>query len=149
MSCRADYTADEWRAIRQAPTYASQIISTAEHGGAFWEMLSLERAFENAHAGSRDSQLLADIVADRPHVGRLRVRRSDQTRDHVVKRLRAAVAIIERKGDPDDVSAYARFALAVAETVAYAYPAGGQPASPAEEAVLTGIAEGLGLERRG
>jgi hypothetical protein len=38
--------------------------------------------------------------------------------------------------------------LAVAETVARAYPTSGQPASPAEEEVLVGIAEGLGLERR-
>jgi hypothetical protein len=147
VSCRADYTADEWRAIRHAPTYAGQIISTAEHGGAFWAMLSLERAFQDAHAEAVDSQLLADIVADRPHVGRLRVRSTDQARAHAVKRLRTAVSIIRRKGDPAEARAYARFALDVAETVASAYPAARQPTSPAEESVLTGIAEGLGLER--
>jgi hypothetical protein len=148
VSCRADYTADEWRAIRHAPTYAGQIISTAEHGSAFWAMLSLERAFQDAHAEAVDSQLLADIVADRPHVGRLRVRSTDQARAHAVKRLRTAVSIIRRKGDPAEARAYARFALDVAETVASAYPAARQPTSPAEESVLTGIAEGLGLERR-
>jgi hypothetical protein len=148
VSCRADYTADEWRAIRQAPTYAGQIISIAEHGGAFWAMLSLERAFQDAHAEARDSQLLADIVADRPHVGRLRVRSTDEARAHAVKRLRAAVAIVTKKGDPAEARKYARFALDVAETVASAYPAAGQPTSPAEESVLTGIADGLGLERR-
>jgi hypothetical protein len=66
-----------------------------------------------------------------------------------VRRLRAAVGIIERKGDAADAHACARFALAVAETVASGHPAAAQPASPAEESVLTGIAEGLGLERRG
>jgi hypothetical protein len=148
VSCRADYTAGEWRALRHAPTYAGQIISTSEHGRAFWETLSLARAFEDARAEAPNSELVDDIVADRPHVGRLGVRSSDDARDHVVKRLRAAVAIVEKKGDAHDAHAYARFALAVAETVARAYPASGQPASPAEEEVLVGIAEGLGLERR-
>jgi hypothetical protein len=148
VSRRADYTAGEWRALRHAPTYAGQIISTAEPGRAFWETLSLARAFEDARAEAPRSELLDDIVADRPHVGRLRVRSSDDAREHAVKRLRAAVAIVEKKGDVYDARAYARFALEVAETVARAYPVCGQPASPAEEEVLGGIAEGLGLERR-
>jgi hypothetical protein len=147
MSCRADYTAGEWRAIRHAPTYAGQIISTAEHGRAFWETLSLARAFDDARAEAPSSELLDDIVADRPHVGRLRVRSSEDARDHAVKRLRAAVAIVERKGDAADARAYRRFALHVAETVARAYPAFGRRPSPAEENVLAGIAEGLGIER--
>jgi hypothetical protein len=150
VSCRADYTAGEWRALRHAPTYAGQIISTAEHGRAFWQTLSLSlaRAFEDARAEAPHSELVDDIVADRPHVGRLRVRSSDDARDHAVKRLRAAVAIVEKKGDARDAGAYARFALEVAETVARAYPASGLPASPAEEEVLAGIAQGLGLRRR-
>jgi hypothetical protein len=148
VSCRADYTAGEWRAIRHAPTYAGQIISTTEHGRAFWETLSLARAFENARAEAPSSELLDDIVADRPHVGRLRVRSSDDARDHAVKRLRAAIAIIEKKGDAADARAYRRFALHVAETVARAYPALGHRPSPAEEDVLSGIAEGLGIEPR-
>lgn len=148
VSCRADYTAGEWRALRHAPTYAGQIISTSEHGRAFWETLSLARAFEDARAEAPNSELVDDIVADRPPIGRLGVRSSDDARDHAVKRLRAAVAIVEKKGDAHDAHAYARFALAVAETVARAYPVSGQPASPAEEEVLVGIAEGLGLERR-
>ena len=147
VSCRADYTAGEWRAIRHAPTYAGQIISTAEHGRAFWETLSLARAFENARAEAPHSELLDDIVADRPHIGRLRVRSSNDAREHAVKRLRAAVAIVEKKGNAADARAYRRFALHVAETVARTYPASGQPPSPAEEHVLAGIAEGLGLER--
>jgi hypothetical protein len=148
VSCRADYTAGEWRALRHAPTYAGQIISTAEQGRAFWETLSLAQAFENARAEAPPSELVDDIVADRPHVARLRVRSWDDARDHAVRRLRAAVAIVERKGSAQDARAYARFALAVAETVARAYPASGQRASPAEEEVLVGIAEGLGLQRR-
>lgn len=135
----------EWQLLCQAPTYAGLIVATAEHGGFFWEALSIARTFAEVRARHGENRLLDEIVAERPLVERTSLHSVDELCAHGLARIRAAIKLLEQKARPTDVDAFARFVLDIAEHVADAYPQRGRKVSDAENAALADVRAAVGL----
>jgi hypothetical protein len=61
-------------------------------------------------------------------------------------RLHEAAAAIQAKGTPEDLAAYQRFVLDLAQRVAAAHKEHGEPVSPSEQEAVDTIAATLGAQ---
>jgi hypothetical protein len=68
-------------------------------------------------------------------------------KEHGLQHLRDAVAVLERKATPEEVEAYKRFVLSLADKVANAHREGEEAVSDAERAAIEEIAAALGAPR--
>ena len=145
MTTKADFTEEEWDTVLEGPPSAGLIVSTAERGGTFREAFSIAKAYAEARNQHGESELLDEIVAAKPEVDRARYGSIEELKEHHLGRLREAVALLEQKASPDEVSDYKGFVVAVAERVAGAKTEeGDQPATEKERAAVTEIAEAIG-----
>src|SRR4051794_20386099 len=121
MTGKADFTEEEWDLLLEGPPGAGLVVLTAQRGGTFRETYAMAKAYAEARKEHGASQLLDEIVAAKPEHDRTRHGSVEELKQHVVQRLRDAVALLERKATPDEVEDYKRFVLAVAEKVAAAH----------------------------
>ena len=75
MTGSADFTAEEWDAVLEGPTSAGMIVATAERGGTFREAFAMGKAFTEARKEHGDSELLDEIVSDKPEMDRTKAAR--------------------------------------------------------------------------
>ena len=136
---RSTFSSAEWELLCLAPTYAGLIVAAAQRGGFFWEALSIAKTFAEVRAHQGANPLLDDICAERPLVEHTRFRSDEELRRHGFGHIRAAIELLERKAEPTDVDAYARFLTEIAEHVARAYPETAQPVSAAEEDAIAAV----------
>ena len=144
MTGQADFSAEEWELILEAPPAAGVIVVTAESGGTFRETFSIAKAYAEARQQHGASQLLDEIVSTKPKVDRSRHGSFEELKEHGLQTLRDAVAVLERKATPEEVDDYRRFVLTLTERVAAAHKEGGQQVSDAERAAIDEIASALG-----
>ena len=145
MTAKTDFRADEWELIARGPATAGLIAVTAQRGGTFRETLALTRAYVDARRAHGQSELLDEIVSAKPQLDRTRYDSPEDLRTHGLQHLRDAVALVEQKATPEELDAYKRFTLDLAEKVASAHREDGDEAvSPSERAALDQIAEALG-----
>jgi hypothetical protein len=67
MTGSADFTPEEWEVVREGPTSAGMIVSTAQRGGSFREAFAMAKAYTEAR---KDSALLDELVSSKPEVDR-------------------------------------------------------------------------------
>ena len=144
MTGKADFTAEEWELILEAPPSAGLIVMTADRGGTFRESFSLAKAYTEARQHHGDSELLDEIVSTKPKVDRGGAHTPEELKALGLQHLRDAVAVLERKATPEELEDYRRFVLTVAERVASAHREGDQQVSDAERAAIEEIAAALG-----
>jgi hypothetical protein len=144
MTGQADFSAEEWELVLEAPPAAGLIVVTADSGGTFRETFSMAKAYAEARQQHGASQLLDEIVSTKPKVDRSRHGSFEELKDHGLQKLRDAVAVLERKAAPEEVDDYRRFVLTLTERVAAAHKEGGQQVSDAERAAIDEIASALG-----
>jgi hypothetical protein len=148
MTGKADFTADEWEVIAEGPTTAGLIVSTAERGGTFREALAMAKAYTETRQEHGASQLLDEIVSARPEVDRAGARSPEQLREQGLARIREAVAILERKAEPEELEDYRGFVVSLANRVASAKEerGGGEGEDPEEAAIaeITAALSGAG-----
>jgi hypothetical protein len=142
MTARADFTEEEWNTVREGPAAAGMIVLTAQGGGSFRETWALAKSYAEAKQKPGSSQLLDEIVSERPDVERHRS--AEEQEQHALAGLGEAVGVLEQKATPDEVEAYRAFVLEVARRVAKAHEEEGEPVSPAEEAAIEKVASSLG-----
>ncbi|HET7855913.1 MAG TPA: hypothetical protein VFL41_05600 [Gaiellaceae bacterium] len=118
------------------------IVLTAEGGGTFRETWALARAYAEARKQHGESQLLDELVSEKPAAERYES--SEELEQRGLAALREAVALLEQKATPDEVEGYRRFVVAVATRVAEAHEEDGRPVSDAERAAIERIAESVG-----
>lgn len=128
----------------EGPPSAGLIVSTAQHGGTFRESFSIVKAYAEARKQHGESELLDEIVSAKPKVDRGSRGSVEELKAHHLKRLRDAVALVESKATPDELEAYKRFVIDLAERVASAKEEGDEPVSEAERAAIEEIAATLG-----
>ena len=146
MTTKADFNADEWERVAQAPALAGLMVIFADRGGTIRESIALGKAYAEARRDG-GSELIEDVVASPPHVDpEVHRIRSDQ----LPERIREAVRIVEQKATPEEVEEYRQFILRVADVVAHAHKEGGvlgiggKEVSEQERAVLDQLASTLG-----
>ena len=144
MTGSADFTPEEWDAIREGPTSAGVIVSSAQRGGSFREAFAMAKAYAEARQDHGDSALLDELVSSKPEVDRTKAHSPEELRQHGLQRIREAVALLEAKATPEEVEDYRRFVVSLAQRVAGAKGEGGEDkASEAERAAIAEIEAAL------
>ena len=144
MTGKADFTQEEWELLREGPSSAGLIVVTAQRGGTFRESFALAKAYAEAREQHGESQLLDEIVAEKPERDHTRYHSYDELKQAGLQHLRDAVGLLEQKGTPAEVDDYRRFVLDLSQRVANAHREGGEQVSEAERAAIDEISASLG-----
>jgi hypothetical protein len=149
MTGKADYMDQEWKLLREAPTSGGMLVIQADRGGVFRETFSMARAYADARREHGASQLLDDIVAEKPEVDRTRFASVEDLRAGLLQHIRDAVSLLQAKGTPEELAEYRGFVIDVANRVAQAHREGflgmsGERVSDAERQALAEIADAAG-----
>jgi hypothetical protein len=151
MTRKADFNAEEWSTVADAPLYAAMRVISADRGGTLRESLALGRVYKEARAGHGASELLDELVKSPPSIDAERVREAGGNIGTVAsERLGEAISILEAKATPEEIDAYKRFVMTAAQAVASAHKEGGflgiggKQISDAENQALDEISTALG-----
>jgi len=140
MTKSTDFTPEEWETVREAPTSAGMIVSSAQRGGSFREIFAMAKAYTEARQEHGDSELLDEIVSQKPDVDRTKAHSPEELKLHGLEHIREAVALVEQKAGPEELADYRRFVISLAERVAGAK----SDVSEAESAAIAEIEQALG-----
>jgi hypothetical protein len=143
MTAKADFTEEEWGTIVGVPMIAGMMVITASGGGTFRETFAFARAWTDARGHHGESQLLDDIVAEKPKFDRHEFGSNEELRTKGQEQLAAAKALLAEKATPAELDAYRAFVLGAAERVAKAHKEGGQEISAEEQAALDEVRDQL------
>jgi glutamate synthase domain-containing protein 2 len=149
MTTKADFTPQEWELVLEGPPSAGLIVITAQRGGTVRETISMARAYAEARAQHGQSELLDEIVAAKPEIDHTRYGSPEELKAHLLEHLRDAVALLERKAQPQELDDYRRFVVDLAERAARAHREGRHaedPVSDQERAAIAEIEQALGGE---
>src|SRR3712207_4547 len=143
MTTKADFNADEWATVVEAPLLAGVRVVAAERGGTIRETIAISKVYSAARQSHGENALLDELAASPPAIDqqKLQSNAGDPARASS-ERLRAARAIPNEKGAPEGVEAYKTFVLSVARAAAEAHKEGGfigiggRRVSPGEQAAL-------------
>jgi hypothetical protein len=119
MATKADFTEPEWEAMQKGISGAGMLVAISDRGffDTFKEANALAKHLAQAHAQS-DSELVRELAT--VHGNPFGMTASPQEIEQkTVDSLHAAVAAIQAKA-PDDLPAYRRVVLDVAQSVAEA-----------------------------
>ena len=148
MTGKADFTQEEWELVLEGPPSAGMIVVTAQRGGTFRESIAMAKAYVEARRQHGESELLDEIVAAKPERDHTRYHSVEELKQHGLQHLRDAAELLERKATPEEVEAYRRFVLTLADRVANAHREGGEAVSDAERAAIEEIAASVGKTDR-
>ena len=139
MATKADFTEQEWKAMQEGITGAGMFVALADRGffDSFKEANALAHHLRDAHEHS-DNVLLRDLAAghDKPFG---MTASAEEVEQSTTAALEQAVAALTAKS-PEDLPAYRKLVLEVAESVAEA----AKGVSPQENRALDGIRAALG-----
>ena len=144
MTTKADFTAEEWDVVLEAPPSAGLIVVTAQRGGTLRATVAMAKAYNEARRSHGASELLDEIVAAKPERDHTRYHSVDELKQHGLQHLRDAVSLLEQKATPQEVDDYRRFVVTLANKVANAHREHGQAVSDAEQSALEEISSSLG-----
>jgi hypothetical protein len=152
MTTKAEFNAYEWQKVAEGPALAGLIVIAAERGGTIRESISMAKAYTAAREQHPGGDLLGELVSSPPRIDPKAYESPEVLRTKGLEDLRNALGILEGKADEEEVEAYKRFALTVAERAAEADKSGGvlgiggKRVSDSERAALQEIAVALGTE---
>ena len=138
MASNADFTEAEWETMRKGAVGAGLLVSVSDRSffDSFKEAGTLARHVADARRNT-ESEIVRELAAQ-PGTGFGVTSSPEEIERETLEALRSSVAALEGKA-PDEVEAYRRFVLDLAESVARA--AGG--GEGAESAVLDKIRSAL------
>lgn len=142
MTAKADFTEEEWELLREGPASAGMIVLLASGGGSFRETWALAKTWAEARQQQGESRLLDELVDEKPDVPRFGS--AEEAEQEGLARLSRAVALLEQKATPEDVEAYKRFTLEVADRVSAAHKEEGEAVSAEEREAIAKITSALG-----
>ena len=146
MTTKTAFSPSEWQLVLEGPPAAGLLVITASHGGTFRETIAMSKAYVEARAQHGESELLDEIVAEKPRMERGKVHNPEELRDQGLDCLTEVTALLDDKATAEERDDYRRFVLAVAGKVAAAHREGGKQVSPAEEQAIADIRTALGMD---
>ncbi len=141
MAARADFTEQEWEALRKAVTGAGLLVSVSDR--SFFDSFKEAGALARHLAGARQ-ETTSEVVRELAHeraTGFGIGSSPDELESETLHALRTAVATLESKA-PDEVDEYRHFVLEVAESVAQAAGGGETAESGALGKIRSALYEG-------
>jgi hypothetical protein len=144
MTGKADFTPEEWRLVAEGPPAAGMAVATAQRGGTFRESFALAKAYTEARGEHGESQLLDELVSERPQLKHERADSPGELKEQTLRQLRDAVALLRGKATPEEVDDYRSFVLNVANRVANAHKEAGVAVGSDEQAVIEEMSASLG-----
>jgi hypothetical protein len=144
MTTKTAFTPGEWTEVLEGPPTAGLIVITAARGGTLRETFAMSKAYTEARAEHGESELLDEIVSAKPEVDHTRFPSAEKLRDHGLKQLRDAMALLESKATAEEREDYRHFVLALANKVAAAHREHGEQVSSEEAAAIEQITAALG-----
>src|SRR5579863_3629830 len=146
VTTKAAFSPSEWQLLLEGPPTAGLLVITASHGGMFREALAMSKAYAEARAQHGDSELLDEIVAEKPRMERGgKVHNPAELRDQALDCLTDVTTLLEHEATTEEHDDYNHCVLTVANKVAAAHREGGKQVSPAEEQALQDITTALGM----
>ncbi|HEX3736319.1 MAG TPA: hypothetical protein VHV53_02160 [Solirubrobacterales bacterium] len=147
MTTHADFTEEEWETVLEGPTSAGMIITTAERGGTFREVMAMAKAFAEARQDHGSSELLDEIVAHKPKTDHAKAHSTEEVKEHGLQKIRDAVAVVSDKATAAELGDYRLFVVSLAKRVAAAKKEKGSEdgVSPAEASAISEIEAALGI----
>ncbi len=150
MTAKADFNAEEWELLLEAPPAAGLLVVMSDRGGGIKESFSMAKAYSEAREQHGASQLLDDIVSAKPEIDRERHGSAEELKQHNLEKLRAAIVLLKDRAEAGEVEEYRAFVISLAEKVANARREGfmglsGERVSDDERAAIGEIAAALGL----
>jgi hypothetical protein len=145
MTTKAAFSPSEWELVLEGPPTAGLLVITASHGGMFRETMAMSKAYGEARAQHGESELLDEIVAEKPRMEHGKIHNPEELRDQGIDCLRDVTTLLEHKATVEERDDYRRFVLTVANKVAAAHREGGKQVSPAEEQAIQDITTALGV----
>lgn len=149
MTTKADFNAEEWSTIVEAPLLAGMHVVAAGRGGTIRESMAMARVYSEARQAHGDSELLDQLVSSPPSIDPQRLGPGTDVGGAARDRLREAVRLLGEKASQEEVEAYKRFVVSVARAAAEAHKEGGfigiggKQVSDEEEAALDELASVL------
>lgn len=149
MTKKADFDAEQWSTLTNAPALAAIAVAAADRGGTLREGLSLARTYQDARKGE-PSELVEALLASPPGLQPPPAKDPAALADHAAAQVRAASDLLRERGTEDEVREYGDFVLAVCTAVARAHKEGGtlgfggKEISSGEQAAIDRIATELG-----
>lgn len=162
MTTRADYTDEEWAALRRAPLVAGMAVSLADPGGPIELTKEGMAALGAIGAPPGDEELLVAVSQDA--LARVQQRenmlkeidlKGSTAREQIVDELRRVNGILAAKATPDEADAFRAWLVAAAQDAANAAKEGGflgigaTRVSEGEKAMLARLRQILGVEEGG
>lgn len=158
MTTKADYTEEEWEALRRAPMVAGLAVSFADPGGPI-ELTKESMAARRAVAAppgdhqllialSQDAMAHTKETADLKHALDLKGSTAPQ---QIADELRRVAGIVSDKATPEEADAFRQWLMTAAQDAASAAKEGGflgigaVRVSEGEELMLTTLRDILGL----
>jgi hypothetical protein len=111
----------------------------------FRETMAMSKVYAEARAQHGESELLDEIVAEKPRMERGKVHNPEELRDQGIDCLRDATTLLEHKATVEERDDYRHFVLTVANKVAAAHREKGNQVTPAEEQAIQDITTALGM----
>ena len=153
MTRKADFNAEEWSSVAEAPLLTGMRVIAAARGGTIRESIAMGQTYAKARGQAGESELLDDLVAAPPSIDAERARAAGDIGRASAERLREALGLLEQKASPEELDAYKRFVMSLAEAAAAAHKeggflgVGGKQVSDAERAALDELADTLQVRR--
>jgi len=158
MTTKADYTEEEWAALRRAPMVAGFAVSLADPGGPIELTKESLAAMKAAGAPPSDDELLVAVSQDalaqqqqRHNVLKEIDLKAATAREQIVDELRKVNEILSAKATPEEADAFREWLMQAAQDSANAAKEGGflgigaTRVSEGEEAMLAKLREILGV----
>ena len=146
MTTKAAFSPSEWHQVLEGPPAAGLLVITASHGGTLRETIAMSKAYTEARAEHGDSELLDEIVAEKPRIERGgSVHNPEELRDQGLDCLTDVTTLLEHKATAEERDEYRRFVLTVASKVAAAHRESGKQVSAPEAQAIQDIRTALGM----
>jgi hypothetical protein len=146
VTTKAAFSPSEWQLVLEGPPTAGMLVITASHGGTFRESFAMSKAYVEARSEHGESELLDEIVAEKPRMERGKVHNPEELRDQGLACLENVTTLLEDKATVEERDDYRRFVLTVANKVAAAHREGGKQVSPAEDQAIQDITTALATD---
>jgi hypothetical protein len=144
MTTKTAFSPSEWQLVLEGPPTAGLLVIAASHGGTFRETIAMSKAYVEARAQHGESELLDEIVSERPRLERGKAHSPEELKDQGLNDLRDVTTLLEHKATAEERDDYRRFVLTVANKAAAAHREEGKQVSPAEEQAIRDITAALG-----